>query len=1321
MTTRVVHRPTRVVRPLTAEDPLVMDSPPVLPEGKAASGIQTLIPMVGAGAAMTMMLFLRGSGFAALGAVVMVVALGAAGVFYFTQRGQATRKRRAQRERYLEYLEELREQLRGYEGELRERAVLLDPPTSHLLGVLRDPARLWERRRADVDFLRVRLGTGALPVRSVQMREQGSSTNPTDPFMRQQAQSLIRRFSATPGLPLRVGLDRAADVSVVGARREDVLGVARAMLTQVAAFHAPDDVTIAIITSPDREDDWAWAKWLPHLLDRRGVGQTGPIPLLVTELATVTALLADDLDDRADWAAQAYRHGGGSENARTRPRLLVVDDAFGEVSRTLTVPDPTTSLAMMGITVVHLVADRLHEPGDVSSRVTVDGDLLAVEDLSATPPVTVKGTLDHAPAAVVEGLARTVAPLRLSADSYDDGTGTPPADFTALLGLPDPAHMDVDSLWRPRSERDFLRVPLGVDTAGRPILLDLKESAQLGMGPHGLCVGATGSGKSELLRTLVLALATTHSPDHLCMVLVDYKGGATFAPFTRLPHVAGLITNLVSDETLVERAYESLDGEVLRRQQVLADAGKIDNITDYRRRRRELDEPEDMPPLPHLLVLIDEFGELLTVKPEFVDLFLRIGRIGRSIGVHLLLSSQRVEQGKLRGLEASLSYRIGLRTLSEIESRTILDTSDAFHLPSLPGTGYLKVDVTVYEKFKAAYVSGPPADGTEPELAPLLGPLIKSMPTFGEVRRPPETADVGSQLAGHAGGPTLLSTIVDQLTNTEERVPAIWLPPLPAAVTLDRIGDGIDITPHGVRLRSERQSEPGLRVPLGLLDDPAKQWQGMWEIDLTTGGGNLLILGGPGTGKSTALRTVALGLATTHTPTDVGIYGIDLLGNGLRPLIDLPHVGGVTGRDDRERVRRTVDEVHAMLVDRERLFTRHQFDTVEDLRAARDRGLPDAPACTEVVLLLDGYGQLVAEFEDLEGKVHDLLTRSGRYGIHVVATARRWNEVRNAQQNAFANRIELRLPDPAESSIDAKAARRLPVAQPGRALTTDKLHAQVALPRLDSVPDPVGSGLAEAATLVRSAWTGTLPPQVRVLPAVLPASDVADHPTKPGSVVLGRFEHDHTPVTLDLFGRDQHLLVLGDSGTGKTNLLHLVADGLTRRYTREELVFAVFDPRDSLSDAVPEQYSGGRATNVTTASQLTAAVCKELNERDPVARQPWMRVVLLIDDYDVLAASSTHPLGAFAPFLAAGREIGLHVVMTRRVSGASRGLYEPFTLGVHESGCLSLLMSGDPSEGRLLAGVRPVPLPVGRAQLIRPGGEVRFLQTAYLDRGGPTL
>jgi DNA segregation ATPase FtsK/SpoIIIE, S-DNA-T family len=313
--------------------------------------------------------------------------------------------------------------------------------------------------------------------------------------------------------------------------------------------------------------------------------------------------------------------------------------------------------------------------------------------------------------------------------------------------------------------------------------------------------------------------------------------------------------------------------------------------------------------------------------------------------------------------------------------------------------------------------------------------------------------------------------------------------------------------------------------------------------------------------------------------------------------------------------------------------------------------------------------------------------------------------------------------EPAESGIDGKLARGVPEDTPGRALTTAKLYAHFALPRLDALPDPTTSGLPEAATLVKGAWTGPRPAPVRVLPAVLPAADLDEVSPPQGSVAIGRFESDFSPVLFEMAGRDQHLLALGDTATGKTNLLRLAAGQLIRQHTPEELVFAVFDARHGLAGVVPDEYLGGYAHNSVLSQRLAAAVAAQLAERAgsadvtagnaPPTAVSGPRIVLLVDDYDVLASSGGHPLAPLVPYLATGRDVGLHALMTRRVAGASRGLYEPFTLGVREAGCLGLIMSGDRTEGQLLAGVRAGTMPVGRGKLVRAGEQVRTVQTAF--------
>ncbi|MFD5375402.1 type VII secretion protein EccCa [Streptomyces griseoincarnatus] len=1335
MTLRIVHRPARSTRPAEPARPRSVEAPPNLPEGKTGNAATALLPMAGVMGSVVMMTVIRNSRFAVVGAVVLVFALLGAVALFVSQRGKAQRTRRTQRERYLEYLEELREELGAAERRLRDAERELNPPPEALCDLVRDPARLWERRRGDADFLRVRVGLGDVPAPEPVIQQSGSGgvLTPPDPFMLNEARALQRRFATAADVPLTVPLDRAGNVSVVG-EREDVLRVVRALLAQTAVTHAPDDVALALAVPGERIAEWQWAKWLPHVLDPQS--HDGPVAArrIAPGLGQLAGLLRHELGRRAAYAAEV-RRGLADRNAlRLTDRLLVVADAHGEPAAELPRPDSAVGLREMGITVVHLLREQVHEPDEVSVRITVDGERVTVEDLrplategAARPPAAAEGTVDPVTAAGAEGIARLLAPLRLSPESVAEGSPvTGPVDFPALLGVPDPAGLDLSALWKPRSERDFLRVPIGLTDRHEPVLLDLKESSQLGMGPHGLCVGATGSGKSELLRTLVLALAVTHSPEDLALVLVDYKGGATFAPFAELPHTAGMITNLENQAGLVERVHTSLAGEVKRRQQVLKDAGNVADIGHYgvlRATRRP-----DLEPLPHLFVVIDEFGELLTAKPDFIDLFLSIGRIGRSIGVHLLLSSQRIEGGKLKGLDTYLSYRLGLRTFSADESRTVLDTTDAFHLPPLPGFGYLKVDTSTYERFKAGYVSGahrgPAARERRPE-----EPLALPYPAYNTAGRDAEHGEPEAEPSAtrRETGPTVLSLMVGRLAGAAPAVRRVWLPPLPDAVALDTAAGPVRVSEDGLHLA---RATGGMRVPLGVLDDPARQWQGQWVLDLTTSGGHAAVIGGPQSGKTTLLRTLVLSLAVTHTPRDVAVYGLDLVGGGLSALAALPHVGGIAGRADRERAARTVAEVRAMLAEREELFRAHGIDSVDQLRRLRAEGRLPQLGSTDVVLVVDGFGALRDDFADLDEPVADLLKRGGGYGIHVVAGMLRWNDVRIATQSLFGTRVELRLNDPADSSVDRKLSQTLAPDVPGRVLTDGKLFAQAALPRLDGLATTgdLGPALDEAARTVRATWHGEPAAPVRVLPARLPAARLPSPATEPRRIPVGLDQDALAPVALDLFGADQHLLVLGDNECGKTNLLKLIVAGLVERYADDKLVFGVFDPRRGLRGVVPEPYRGGYAHNATLATALSTGIAAELGKRLPETADPdapetgepafrGPRIVILADDYDILTTAGQQPLAPFLPYVSSAQDIGLHFVLARRAAGASRALYEPLLTTLRETGTTALVMAGDRTEGQLFPGLYASQQPPGRGVLVRRGRRHQLVQTALTDAG----
>jgi DNA segregation ATPase FtsK/SpoIIIE, S-DNA-T family len=956
--------------------------------------------------------------------------------------------------------------------------------------------------------------------------------------------------------------------------------------------------------------------------------------------------------------------------------------------------------------------------------VVVTGDAVTVERPGGPEA---GGTIDRFGPASFEVLARTLAPLRPGPEPAAERPMTATTDLPPLLGVTDPAGYDVAGLWRRREQREHLRVPVGVRSDGDPLLLDLKEAAHGGMGPHGLCVGATGSGKSELLRTLVLGLAMTHPAERLSLVLVDYKGGASFAGMERLPHTAGLITNLSEDLGLVDRMHDALFGELRRRQELLLAAGNLPDVTEYDRRRQQ---GQPLPPLPSLLLVVDEFSELLTSRPDFIELFIAVGRIGRSIGVHLLLASQRLEEGKLRGLESFLSYRIGLRTFNAQESRAVLGVPDAYELPPLPGSGYLKVDTTLFERFKAGFVSGPARRWSEtPVAAPgacapfrLLEPS-PAAPSVPAAARPVPAAAPAR--------PSVLEVVVGRLAEAGTAAHQVWLPPLPAALPLDAVtgppGPPADQGP-GRGLRLPGGAFGRLRVPLGLADLPAQQRQEPFVVDLAGATGHLAVLGAPQTGKSMLLRTLVTAAALTHDPGEVAFHCVDLGGGALATLAELPHVGTVCGRLDPDRLRRTVHEVADLLDERERLFADRRIDSVETMRQRwRAGALPELPYA-DVVLVVDNYLALKQDYEDLADLLTDIAHRGLAYGVHLVVTAPRWHDLRPALQTSIGGRIELRLGDPLDSVIDRKLAGNVGAGQPGRCLTGDRLLAQVALPRVDGrdTVDDLQDALAALGREATRSWPGPGVAPVRLLPAQLSWSQL-ERAGLAGvaGIPVGLGERDLRPVGLDLLGDDTHVLAVGDQGSGKTSFLRAVVRGCLDRHGDDELVFAVVDPRRSLLGLVPDAYLGAYAPTAQAAAGLAHSLASALQRRLPGdglgpaelrARSWWSgpEIVVLVDDLELLGGEGGSPLVPLLAYLPQARDLGLHVVAARHSGGIGRALFEPFLQRLRELGATGLVLRGDRQEGQLWPGVYPSPLPPGRGQLARRGRRPTLVQVAYL-------
>ncbi len=1308
---------------------IVLQPPPQIEPNEGASGVlMNAIPMLGS-----------------LGSIVLVAtmsktnggrALVAAGMFLFATVGfiivqiDRQRKQRAQqvtgsRTEYLRYLGTVRKVARDAAAQQRRALTWHHPDPTSLPALAEERSRVWEHGSSDPGFLQVRYGLCAQPLSLELVPPESTPIDQVDPAAASALHRLLVVHRLQPDLPASIDL-RAFDRIEVCGPEVPSRALARSLICSAATFHSPDHLVVAVLCSERNLTHWDWVKWLPHAQSTRESDAVGPMRMVSTSLSDLEALLPDDLSERPRF--------GADERPAAPHLLLVIDGGLLPPGNHVVPPD-----GLHGVTLLDLPSrwDELEDSTRLRIQFDPDGE---TDPTDGRLPVRalrlreepIRARADQCSAATAEALARRLTPLRTaSTGSVEPATGdiVGPTDFMDLLALGDVRAFDPTRAWRPRPARDRLRVPIGLGEGASLVHLDLKESAQQGMGPHGLVIGATGSGKSEFLRTLVLGLAMTHSPEQLNMVLVDFKGGATFAGMTDLPHVSAVITNLAQELTLVDRMQDALSGEMVRRQELLREAGNFASVRDYEKARASGD---DLEPMPSLFIVVDEFSEMLSAKPEFIDLFVAIGRLGRSLGLHLLLASQRLEEGRLRGLESHLSYRVGLRTFSASESRSVLGVPDAYELPADPGLGYLKPDPSTMLRFKAAYVSGPPS-GRAPVRRDEGGHVRGILPfTISEVQTleviEPEPV-VETPVPANDDQDSLLDIAVQHMEGQGPAAHQVWLPPLDRPDTLDQLLGDLTVDPERGLVSEHWRRLGGLVVPLGTVDRPREQRRDTLTVDLSGAGGHVAIVGGPRTGKSTLLRTVVASMALTTTPQESQFFVLDFGGGTFAPYAGLPHVAGVGTRAEPDVVRRIVAEVRGVVDRREAYFRANGIDSIETYRTRRAAGRFD-DGYGDVFLVVDGWSTLRADFDDLEAELQQLATRGLTFGLHLVVAAARWADFRAAMRDVFGTRLELRLGDAMDSEIDRKIATLVPTGRPGRGLVQSKLHFLGALPRIDGDDraETLGDGVGDLIERVTAAWTGSPGPKLRLLPGRIELAEVRELAAPADGdrrLLLGVNESDLGPVALDV-DAEPHLLVFGDGQSGKSGLLRAYAREVMRTRTAKEAQLVVVDYRRSLLGEVPEDYLVNYLTSATQAQPAIRDLAAYLEGRipgpdvtpDQLRNRSWWtgaEVFVLVDDYDLVATQQSSPIAALQPLLAQARDVGLHLLVARRSGGASRSLYEPVIQSLRDLAMPGLLLSGSPDEGPLFGNQKPQPAPPGRGRLITRDRGVEVVQMAWAE------
>jgi S-DNA-T family DNA segregation ATPase FtsK/SpoIIIE len=943
--------------------------------------------------------------------------------------------------------------------------------------------RLWERRRGDVDMLDIRLGLADLPA-----------------SLRARRGAEVDSAGMLQLVPVTLNL-RRGPLGIAGPRGI-ALGSARWAIAQLAALHSPADLDLVLLLSDEVAPAWTWARWLPHLRER--------VACTADDRTILTAGLLRLIDERL--AERQLNPQGWSG----RWTVLVVDRSGALAD----VPGLARVLAAgpaVGITAVCLDDEERRLPTACAAVARVCGETgtrLAVDDTSGA--VSLRDLIsDRVSTRWAERVARALAPLT---DAGAEAASAIPDScrLLDLLALTDASPESVIARWQagagPVAE-------LGIALEG-VFALDLVRD-----GPHALVAGTTGAGKSELLQSLVASLAASNRPDAMTFVLIDYKGGAAFADCARLPHTVGLVTDL--DPHLTQRALQSLDTELHRREALFAKVGAKD-LDAYRASQRD-----DLPTLARLLLVVDEFAALAEELPDFVSGLIGIAQRGRSLGIHLVLATQRPGGVISPEIRANTALRIALRVTDAAESADVIGSDAAAAIDKRqPGRAFVRAGAVLTE-IQTARVGG---------IAP-TGSAQVTVTALDEWGRLPDADDSPD------GSKTDLQLLVDAVREATARSEVVaqslpWLPPLPDQLPISAV----------------RAPAIASTIPVGLVDVPAEQQQPPLCVDLAAGG-PLMLVGAPRSGRSSVLRSLAVTSARRLGPDDLHTYVIDGSGGGLRPLAELRHCGAVITRDDFGSVQRLLARLTDEIAKRHALLTDLGVGSIAEARAK-------GAAEPFIMLLVDGWEGFVAASDEHDaGRSVDmllnLLRECAAVGVTVAITGDR-SALAARLAGTVARKFVLRLADRADYALASISARAVPESMPpGRAIRADD-GAEVQFGFLGSEPTTGEQWriATEVACSTPAPGPTSAPFHIRALPSRIARDELGI--VRPPLTLLGAGGDAAGAVAVDLFAGDGRLLIAGPPRSGRTTALRLIFEQAVQTETE---IWAAAPRRSALAQA----------------------------------------------------------------------------------------------------------------------------------------------------------
>ena len=1034
--------------------------------------------------------------------------------------------------------------------------------------------RIYEKTPLHFDFLYYRLGLGKMPT-SYDLKYGQQERSGKKDALEEEGYALYSRHKKIPDMPIPANLSHGP-VGYIGPRNL-VLEQLQLLVMQLATFHSYHDVQFITILPEEEKEQWSWMRWLPHAklqeLNVRG---------FVYNQRTRDQVL-NSLNQILKLRRSQKEEASHKESTLFHPHyvVLVTDEKLilDHIIMEFFTEDPTElgcSLIFVE-DVMSSLSENIQTVINIKDRNT--GQLVMEEGVLKETDFR----LDHFPADYdKERIARTLAPLNhlqnLKSSIPDSVT------FMEMYGAETFEDLQVSSRWKKNAPYKSLAVPIGLRGQDDLVQLNLHEKAH---GPHGLIAGTTGSGKSETIQSYILSLAVNFHPHDVAFLLIDYKGGGMANLFKNLPHLLGTITNLDGAQSM--RALASINAEIHRRERLFGEF-EVNHINQYQKKFKNGEATE---PLPHLFLISDEFAELKVNQPDFIKELVSIARVGRSLGVHLILATQKPSGVVDDQIWSNSRFKIALKVADRSDSNEMLHTPDAAEITQT-GRAYLQVgNNEVYELFQSAWSGAdyqPDKDdmGIEDHTIYLINELGQ-YEILNEDLSGLEDVDEIKEV------PTELDAIVHhiQLLCEEQEIPPVpqpWLPPLKERITLDELEE--------VQPTVAWAQEKPLSVLLGMADIPQAQKQEAVSINLSKDG-HILLYGSPGTGKTTFLQTAGMDLARKFSPKALTMYLMDFGTNGLAPLSKLPQVADTMLLDQTEKISKFVRIMERELNRRKKLLADYGVGTLDLYRQASGQ---EEPA---IVILLDSYEAF--KEEAYEAELFKLLVRISReglsIGVHLLMTAGRQTNLRAQLYSNFKHQLSL----PQNEAGEVRAiVGSTPLAMTmedikGRALMKrEEVDViQLALPVYGANDTQVLNNLRQEVASLQEAWTGQRPSAIPMVPEELTMEEFLNLPD-----VQEAIENNQIPIGLELemvgsvnisLSKFKHMAYVSNAEDAFDNITHHLLKTILRMPNVHMMLIDAFQEYEAYSDQV-KTYVGSKKELSDIGNQLIYEIERRLEK-----------------------------------------------------------------------------------------------------------------------------